>query len=264
MTEEERYLFDLRGYLVVDDVLGSDEIAALDAVIDEYDLWSGSVPDGDWARVEDDGFLTAGRVHRWGEPFRRLVAHPKIVPYLGDLIGPQFRFDDGNVLLMRAGARSRLLHGGPLPFFHHSYYRVLEGRIHNGMFVVSFALSDHRPGEGGFVCLPGSHKSNFRFPDRFQDIDEALPHLQHVPLEAGSALLFTEALAHGTWRWTGDRERRVILMKYTPGSAAYGRNYASADDVPDADWTEVERLLLEPPYAARGREYRPHVIPDDR
>lgn len=262
MTEEERFLFDLRGYLVVEDVLGREDIAALDALIDEYDLWSGSGPDGSWVRIHDNGQLTAGRLHRWDEPFRRLIAHPKVLPYLADLIGPQFRFDDGYVLMMRAGSQSGTLHGGSVPFFHDSYYRVVENRIHNGFFAVSFTLCDQPPGAGGFVCLPGSHKSNFRVPDHFQDIDEALPYLQHVPLKAGSALLFTEALAHGTWRWTGELERRVIFVKYTPGNASWVSDYASADDVPEADWTAVERRLLEPPYVARGREFRPHIIPE--
>jgi hypothetical protein len=264
MTDEQRFLFDLLGYLVLEDVLSSGQVAALNALLDEYDLWSGSSPaDGGWLAFEDDDFLTAGRIHRWGEPFRRLIANPTILPYLGDLIGPQFRFEDGKVLLMREGSNSGVLHGGRLPFWHHAHYEVLDGQIHNGLFVVSFALCDHRPGEGGFVCLPGSHKINFPLPDHFHDIDESLSYLQHVPLKAGSVLLFTEALAHGTWRWTGEHERRVVLLTYAPGNASYGRDYASADDVPDADWTAVERLLLEPPYVARGREFRPHVIPDD-
>jgi hypothetical protein len=264
MTEEERFLFDLRGYLVLNGVLRSDEVAALNRLLDEYDLWSGSRPAGGWLRFEDDAFLTAGRIHQWGEPFRRLIANTTILSYLADLIGPQFRYDHGYALMMRAGSASGVLHGGSIPFFHDCYYRVVENRIHNGLFAVAFSLSDQPPDAGGFVCLPGSHKSEFRVPDQFQDIDRALPYLEHVPMGAGSALLFTEALAHGTLRWTGVHERRIIFAKYSPGNASWVADYTAADYVPDAEWTAVEKLLLEPPYISRGREFRPHVVPDDR
>jgi ectoine hydroxylase-related dioxygenase (phytanoyl-CoA dioxygenase family) len=166
--------------------------------------------------------------------------------------------------MMRTGSGSGVLHGGSIPFFHDCYYRVVENRIYNGLFAVAFSLSDQPAGAGGFVCLPGSHKSEFRVPQRFQNIDEATPYLEHIPFNAGSALLFTEALAHGTLRWTGEHERRIIFVKYSPGNASWVSDYTSADYVPDAEWTAVERLLLEPPYQSRGREFRPQVVPDDR
>jgi len=35
MTEAEKYLFDLRGYLIVEDVLNADELAELNRLIDD-------------------------------------------------------------------------------------------------------------------------------------------------------------------------------------------------------------------------------------
>ena len=42
----------------------------------------------------------------WCEPFRALLAHPKIVPYLTELLGPGFRLDHGPVLIGGRGAPS--------------------------------------------------------------------------------------------------------------------------------------------------------------
>ena len=35
MTDQERYLFDLQGYLVISNALNADQLAALNALVDE-------------------------------------------------------------------------------------------------------------------------------------------------------------------------------------------------------------------------------------
>ena len=37
--------------------------------------------------------------------------------------------------------------------------------MYNGLVVVSYALGDVRPGDGGFAAVPGSHKSNLPCPE---------------------------------------------------------------------------------------------------
>jgi hypothetical protein len=69
-----------------------------------------------------------------------------------------------------------------------------------------------------------------------------------VPQTAGSAVMFTEALTHGTWPWNSDHERRSLLYKYSPGHMSWSRDYPIPADVPDADWSETARRILTPPY----------------
>ena len=78
---------------------------------------------------------------------------------------------------------------------------------------------------------------------------------------AGSAVIFIEALTHGTLPWTADHERRALLYRYTPGHMAFvgryrqdGRSepdwaYPRPADAPDDDLNQELRRLLEPPYA---------------
>ena len=40
---------------------------------------------------------------------------------------------------------------------------------------------------------------------------------------AGTAIIFTEALAHGTRPWKAQRDRYVLFYKYIPGYMALGR-----------------------------------------
>lgn len=262
MTDEERYLFDLQGYVVIDDVLGPDELEDLNRLLDAYDLWD-RPPDQDgffdrWKN--DDRQISAGPLHRFARPFRQLVGHPRIVPYLADLLGSQFRYDHGHAMFMRKGGGPFELHGGAVPWQPGIHYEVADGQIHSELLVVEYALCDVGEGDGGLCVLPGSHKSNFACPPSLASFEKTGPWLQHVTQKAGSVVIFTEALTHGTLPWTADHERRALFYRYTPGHVAFvGRYREDRLEQPDGgyprpshsaedDWSPEERRILEAPY----------------
>ena len=79
-------------------------------------------------------------------------------------------------------------------------------------------------------------------------------------MRAGSALIFTEALTHGTFPWTASHERRTLLYRYGAGDMVFGSgpaihptDYESFKD----ELTPLQRALMEPPYASR----RPSLVP---
>jgi hypothetical protein len=263
MTPEERYLFDTHGFLLIEDVLGAGELRELNGLIDSYDIWSnlGEAPfDEVW--TNDPNFVTVGPAHTWDEPFRRLLDHPKVLPYLTELLEPKLRYDQGHILLMREGGGKLQLHGGGAPYRSDFFYHSVEGRMFNGMVAVSFALTETLPGKGGFAAIPGSHKANFPCPKAFLNFEKTGDWVVHVPAKAGSAIVFTEALTHGTWPWTAKHERRSLLYKYTPGHIAWsGRGDQTGavskaihlyhqESVTTNGWTEQQRRLLTEPYYA--------------
>ena len=89
MDAEEKYLFDLMGFLVVKQVLSRGEVDELNALIDSYDLWRKAESGQESAWVNDPNFMTVGALHTWDEPFRRLLAHPRMLPYVETLVGPR-------------------------------------------------------------------------------------------------------------------------------------------------------------------------------
>jgi ectoine hydroxylase-related dioxygenase (phytanoyl-CoA dioxygenase family) len=258
VNDKERYLFDLMGYLVVEDVLTPAEVARLNGLLDEYDLWSAerAKVERRWV-YEDENKIHVGNPYEWHDAFRGVVEHPRMLPYLVELCGPHVRFDHDYVILSKQGGEILTLHGGGGdPYQDVAYYRYRNGRMHNGLIVVSYALGDVAVEDGGFVAVPGSHKSNYAFPDGRRDMEQAGPWLQRVPQKAGSAIIFTEALTHGTAEWTADRERRSLLCKYSPGAISWLRDYPGAAKIPDVGVSDGLRVLLEPPY----REGRPAVV----
>jgi ectoine hydroxylase-related dioxygenase (phytanoyl-CoA dioxygenase family) len=74
------------------------------------------------------------------------------------------------------------------------------------------------------------------------------------PVEAGDALIFTEALVHGTMPWHGSHERRALLYKFSPGYSAWSQKYPNPEDYENL--TEQQRRILSPPSVGN----RPDVI----
>jgi hypothetical protein len=259
MTDEERYLFDLMGYLVVDDVLTAEELTELNALIDQRDPWGAHAREGIGNMSLGEGNLHVGPLEQWEEPFRRLINHPKLLPYLLELIGPKFRYDHGYAIFMRSGGAKHPLHGGGTPYDPGQYYHWRNERMYNGLIVVSYALGDVNPGDGGFAAVPGSHKSNLPCPPSIKQLEWQGPWVVQAAQRAGSAVIFTEALTHGTWPWTAKHERRSLLYKYCPGHMAWGGQYPVAADVPETATDPVLRRIIEPPYIGR----RARVIEDE-
>jgi ectoine hydroxylase-related dioxygenase (phytanoyl-CoA dioxygenase family) len=240
MTDQERYLFDLQGFLVVPDALAPDHVRELNAMMDEH--IAAECP----ADMRTHRF---GNLLRWGRAYLDLVDNPRITGYLEELLGPNFRLDHDYADVIRSGKGpiGTRLHGAGTPFDPAQYYRFHNGRMYNGLSVVAYNLRDVHPGDGGFACVPGSHKSNCRFPDEWRELEEAQPFVARV---TGPAVIFTEALTHGTLPWNGRDERRTIFYKYSPHPISWSARYYDPEEYDGL--TERQRAILEPPNARYG------------
>jgi len=245
LTDAGRYLFDLQGYLVLEDVLEGAEVAELNRLIDEQDL-----PEP----PKDSGSARFGREFlEWGQPFCDLLDHEQIVPVLRELLGEGFRLDHQYGIYLRKGTGSLNLHGGGTPYDPPEYFHFENGGMINGLTVVSWNLRDTGPEHGGFCCLPGSHKANYPLPDGIAEEHATAEDLESVPRKvvvpeapAGSVTIFTEALTHGTAPWVADHQRRSLLYKYSPAQQSWSGRYPEPPE--GVELTERQEKLFEPPY----------------
>jgi phytanoyl-CoA dioxygenase PhyH len=237
MTPEEKFLFDLEGYLVIKGVLSAAEVDALNSIAEAR------VP----ALTEGRRYGRVFRVTAWGPPYQALIDHPRIVPYLVTLIGPRFRLDHDYCIVMAQGGTGQDLHGGESDENPDHWYRYRDGVIRNGLTVVTFCLSHARGGDGGFCCIPGSHKSHFAgsLAADVRNYRRRPHYVVQPPLEAGDAVIFTEALIHGTAPWNATHQRRVLLYKYSPGHSAWMNEYYDVNEYPGL--TEQQKRILAPP-----------------
>ena len=249
MTDNEKYLFDLQGYLTVPDALTPAQLTELNSILDEH---IASDCAADMLTHRFGGLLD------WGQPFLDLIDNDPITPYLELIVCPKFRLDHVYLDVIRSGTSpiGATLHGGGHPFNPSQYYRHENGRMHNGLTVVGYSLTDVGPQDGGTGCVPGSHKSNFGFPGEWRNMDEGIqPFIHRVTGPAGTAVIFTEALTHGALPWTGAGERRTVFFKYSPHPVSWAAGYFDASQYEDL--SQRQREILEAPNARYGGRPQP-------
>jgi hypothetical protein len=214
MTPEEKFIFDLDGYIVVKDVLTEAEVNAVNAITDEKQ------------KLKEAG-KEVGRPSTWGPVFQSMLDHPKILPYLLEFIGPKIRIDHDYAIFMEMGQSRGRLHGGDNGLEGDHWYKYRDDVIRTGLTVVTFFGAPAGPGDGGFCCIPGTHKTNFltSIPQEVREFQRNAHYVRQPVVEAGDALIFTEALVHGTTQWTADHQRRAYLYKYAPGHSSWASSY---------------------------------------
>lgn len=266
MHQHEKYLFDLRGYIVVKNALSTEQIADLSERVESQREGSHKKPefgsDRTIFRDEDTAAWSSPSLLEWAGTYIDLIDLPTIKPYLETLLGTNYRLDHDYLKIDSAKSDRKLyLHGGGQGAGDDAtlvgptdggqcYYRYNNGKFYNGLIAVAFELDDVIPGSGGFACIPGSHKANFALPKEWQISKQQrkIPDIvNRVAASAGDAIIFTEACLHGTVPWEGDGERRTIFYKYCPHAVAWGPCYYNADNY--GDLTESQRGMLMPPSA---------------
>lgn len=247
LSDEEKFRFDLQGYLVVPNVLSTLECAEISEQCDQ--IWPRQPKDGAFRRTAD--------ISQWGTNFLNLMDHPKLLPYLVELIGPRVRADHDYCIFMQPGAAGHDIHGGPMLYESDHWFHYRDGIMRNGLTVATWALNDVAAGDGGFVCVPGSHKSNFAraIPKEVLQQQYRPDYVVQPELKAGDVLVFTEALVHGTATWQGREERRALLYKYSPPHSSWAKKPYNLADYPIA--TAQQRRLM----AAASVEDHAKVLP---
>lgn len=229
MNEIERYVFDTQGCLIIEDALSEDEVQQLLDGIPRH-------PDGRIIREaefkKDGSEIDFGHEEllTWKEPlFRELIDHPKVLPYLENIMGEKVEDPWANPFYLshvygmtfEAGNTGPTFHNGGTPFDPVCSYIVKDDKIYSGLTNVTWCLTDVNTDDGGFWYIPGSHKASFPLPEEIMDYTTIPKCVVQPEVKAGSAVIFTEALTHGTRKWTASYPRIALYYKYVPGYMAH-------------------------------------------
>lgn len=240
-TALDDFLFDLRGYLVLEQAVAPDLLAELNQAFDRFpdlepNAWWGNAQRRDYTR--ETGYELHNCVEA-GAPFEHLIDHPAWISYVRQYCGEADSYVEG-VFIDECIASIRRA-GGHHPVHSGGYRGALRGSYsykHNvfrcGQCNIILALTDIGPGDGPTMIIPGSHKSNMPHPgagdygrgDRMDHLDGAVP----VYLKQGDALLFVDGLMHGGSSRTNAGERRIVIYRYGPawGATRFGYEYSPA------------------------------------
>ena len=253
MNEEQKYLFDLFGFILLRDVLTQEQVLKLRSTIRGGREQFPPAPQSE------------GPLH-WDVIWRDLLDLPVISELLEGLIGnpnllkaredkyevplPTFRLDHINVHThVSKGFEGGRLHGGWNGTA--GFYNYDNGVLYNGLTTVSFELYDTHPNNGGFGCIPGSHKANVQLPEKWRDLSIGVNEcIKRVAAKPGDAIVFTEALTHGTLPWEVDEKRTTVFYKFSPHFLTWSADFFNSEEfLCYSDMDNRKLALLEKPNA---------------
>src|SRR5687768_910066 len=200
----EDYLFDLRGYLLLERAVSPEHLARLDAGVSgllplEHRAWRGGV-----YNEGGDGVANLMNIFEAGQPFEELIDHPAWLAHLNRYVGgDDGLFIDEAFANVRGPGRGTNLHSGGDKRRIRTQFRYHDGQFRCGQVNVLLALSDCGPGDGATMVIPGSHKANLAHP-QFAEFAvhgktmEGVAGAVEVHMRAGDALLFVDCLSHGS------------------------------------------------------------------
>lgn len=216
MTDEQKFFFDMRGWILLPAVLTDVEIEAMKA-----EAYAG-------AKQSYEGAL------------QELLDHPAIVGILSEILSEDpFVLDEcysfrceGSFITVRPPGWDKSERGDnglphvvrPPQQANAMRYQVAGGKIFSGLTRVVWELEEVKAGQGNTSFLSGSHKAHFPYggPDIWR------PNISDSPWEQsmrdvmdgyscppGSAAIFTESLVHAANDWTNpDNPRCAVFNCY--------------------------------------------------
>jgi ectoine hydroxylase-related dioxygenase (phytanoyl-CoA dioxygenase family) len=251
ISPAEEYFFDLRGYTVLPQALDQEHLASLNTWIDnlpplETGQWFGKVYTQSYSGI--DG-VNLQDIIEAGEGFERLIDHPAWIEQVRHYLGPSTRpyIYEIFVNVREAGGYIGVHSGGHnVDHYHRSGRR--NGQWVCPMLSLLAPLNDVGPGDGATVVIPGSHKSDFPHPLQerrgglSKDPGEKLAGTVEIHLKAGDALLFNDALCHGSAQRLNPGQRRMTTIRYVPAFHAHRFGYEPSAEL--AARLTPERLAL--------------------
>ena len=216
MTPEQKFFFDLHGWILLPSVLSESEIEEMKTEV------------------------YAGARKSYQDALQRLLDHPAIVGILSELLSEEpfvkddcygFRCENSFTTVRSPGWSMSERSDNGLPHVvrppqqaNAMRYQVAGNKIFAGLTRVVWELEEVKAGQGGTSFLSGSHKAHFNYggPDPYR------PNVSDSPWEAnmraamddygcpaGSAVIFTESLVHAANDWTNpDNPRCAVFNCY--------------------------------------------------
>lgn len=216
MNDEQKYLFDLQGYLVLKDIVPSKILEACNKALERFESMAieefpAPLVLGD-QQTEKNRYIS--NIIEGDPAFLPLMDLPVVLDVVSTVTGAPYRLNHTYTIYRWDGGYTGLhMHGTPM--IPKCQYHCRNGEMVSTLTKVVFPMFDCAAEDGCFAVIPGAHKSNFMRP--WGNHPEEVPVLAPVEAQAGDAIIFTEALTHGSMVNTSGRPRRTLYYCYSIG-----------------------------------------------
>ncbi|MBT3789158.1 MAG: phytanoyl-CoA dioxygenase family protein [Alphaproteobacteria bacterium] len=226
ISDDQVEAYHRDGYVVVGDVFNEIEVAALNAVTDNFVQSSREVSEHNQIfDLEDDHSAARPRVRRIKTPhlhhevYDSAARDKRLVSILDRLIGPGVRFDTGKLNLKEAD-------GGASVEWHQDW--AFYPHTNDDLLAVGILLDDVDEENGPLMVVPGSHKGPvfdhhadgaFCGAIDIANVDIGLDKAVPLHGKAGSITIHHCRTTHGSAPNVSARARRLLLFQYIAADA---------------------------------------------
>ncbi|MBX3012231.1 MAG: phytanoyl-CoA dioxygenase family protein [Caldilineaceae bacterium] len=221
ITADERFAFDVAGYLHLRGLLSRAEIAEYTTLMDAAEKinpaeLNADYPDG----LKQQLNRPLSRMFDADPRFARLLDHPVVAAYLVEFLGSDYRHIDNDLYYTLPGYTGGHWHRGVSA---HRSGHVVAGEFICPMVKVFYCMTDVGPGEGEFVVVPGSHKASFKV-EYDGRIDLPAQHIFN-DVKAGDVIIFNEALLHNGRPNHSQKTRKTLIINFGRQEAGIWKGY---------------------------------------
>jgi phytanoyl-CoA hydroxylase len=202
--------YEENGFLLVEGVFDSGEVQEMrDALGRILAAVEGTAADRNhrWSGVDESLQLKGFHDLQYHDAvFTRMVAHPRLVEVLTDLIGPNVQLHHSKMLVKPPEQGAPFPMHQDQPYFPHERHSVLAASVH---------LDETDEENGCVYVVPGSHKLGpLDAEGEAHTIDYPLESGTACPASAGDVLFFNYLTIHGSGVNRSTRTRRNVLFQY--------------------------------------------------
>ena len=204
LTDEERFMFETTGYLVIPDALSPQEV---DDCLSAAKRAHSPYPKGEWRQL--------GHLYEAEPAIEALLDHPSILPKVRALMGDYFIIQSTWCTLQPAHGKVGNYHQDGSGVYE---FRNLAIPTPLVQLRVGYFLTDQsQTNMGNMVMIPGSHNVKSRLPKTVKgDSETDLPIREVICGKPGAALLFHQGVYHRTGANEMDFDRYTMHIVYSP------------------------------------------------
>ena len=233
MNDEQKYLFDLQGYIVLKNVVPENIIQSVEKLTrnlltETSSSLSDPVSIKDW----DNNDRSIHNIVEADTAFQYFIDIPEVIDIVQEISGDTYRLNHTYGQFWTGIGNYTTFHFHGTPLVPQASYRYHNGQIISTLTKAVFPLLDCNEDDGCFAVIPGSHKSNFKRPFGDHHHPRMSPKIEPIPANAGDCIIFSEALSHGSVVNISGRTRNTLYYCYSIGwMKDWGRNLRFSENI---------------------------------
>jgi hypothetical protein len=251
LTAAERLAFESLGYLTIEGALAPAELDTVRRAADEAEARWRADPSLPGTRIPE--FVEIEAIMEYHPVLFDLVEHPRILPAVCELLGPDVGIVDHAYYVTPPGGA---IDGTA---WHTDCRTRVRGVYHprsTMMVRAMIALEDVQPGGGATLVLPGSHRWLDELVPPAVATPEEMPGAVALHCRAGDAYVFNGALWHAPSNNRSRFTRRMLLFNYGHKWMRIWKGHEPSAGLAARAATAMRRQLLglTPPYRGPDAE----------